>query len=349
MIDHNQPFNPEAVQHAAAKLVASGRWTTGEECAALEADFARLTGREGAVAVASGLSALRLALAAIGVSAGDEVIVPAYSCVALPNAVLALGAVPVAVDIDPRTYNLDVDACGRACSTRTKAITAVHTFGLPCNIEELRKVGPPVIEDCAHALGFSVKGRPIGSSADVVVTSFYSTKLVGAGQGGAVAADDPGVLERVRDFRDYTDKPPSAVRLNDRMTDICAVMARVQLSALTDVLQRRARLAAVYLDALADRTLDQPLKVDERCWYRFTIEVGKHDGCDARSAVVALRAAGVGAARPVEPWLGAALADYGAAAAAYDRVVSLPLYPDLDVGRVPQVAEAVRQLSATAT
>ncbi len=343
-VPHNRLTHGREEADAVRAVVESGHWAAGSETAALEADLARLTGRGEAVAVGSGFGALRLALMALGVGTGDEVVVPAYCCVALPNAVLALGAIPVAADVTPGTWCLDVAVAEKAVTSRTKAIIAVHSFGVAADMTSLKDVGPPIIEDCAHGL---IEGG-MGGQGDVTVTSFYATKLVAAGEGGAVLADDPAITAAVRAARDYGDQPASALRQNDKITDLCAALARVQLTRLPEMIERRAELARTYLKSFSalyeEGAFTLPQDIPGRVWYRFCLGVE-----NAEEWVAELEREEVGADKPVWDWREeggpARLGSCPAVDAAYKSLLSLPLYPSLSAGEQKQVCAAVRGIA----
>lgn len=324
-IPHNRLTHDAAERDAVAAVVASGYWAQGPQVAALEDQLAKAAGRSSAVATGSGLGALRLALIAAGVGPGDEVIVPAYGCVALANAVLACGAAPVIADVRAGDWNLDPASVSACMSAQTRAVIAVHTFGTPAPVAALRHDGVTVIEDCAH--GLLVGG--MGALGDMAITSFYATKLVGAGMGGAVLAG-AGEAARIQALRDYEDQPADGLRLNDKMTDMAGALARCQLQRLPAMIERRAALARRYLEAfapLAQRgVLALPEMLGERVWYRFAVESLAMDAVDA---VERLRALGIGADLPVFDWRARDAAACPVADRAYRRLVSLPLYPML--------------------
>jgi dTDP-4-amino-4,6-dideoxygalactose transaminase len=283
------------------------------------------------VCVASGLSALRLALGALGVTQGARVLVPAYSCVALANACLSWGAEPVPVDIESDTWNLDARRCREAVSeVGAKAVIAVNTFGAPADLTYGQNTRIPIIEDCAHAFGLDVDGRPLGGRSEIGILSFYATKLLGGGEGGAVLTNRADVFEFVNSARDYSDKLPDAHRMNDKMSDVEASLVLAQLERLPEMVAKREALALRYIDLLSSApsgTLFRlPPRDEKRIWYRFVVEVLSGD---AQQFVEELRQEGVDAALPVNDWRlpGGPVAQ--TADRVYRRLLSLPLYPIL--------------------
>lgn len=314
-------------------MVRSGHLAQGPRCAELEKVWCELTGTASAATVSSGLGALRLALHSLGVGQGDEVVMPAYSCVALLNATLALGATPVLADVIPGEWTLDPQDAAYRLSHRTKAIIAVNLFGMPTRIAELRTLGPPIIEDCAHGIAGWMRG-------DLSIGSFYATKMHGAGEGGIVAGA-PDLIERVRRARDYGDQAPNAQHLNDKMSDIEAAVALVQLRRRDEIHQLRAERASRYDAALVPGAI-RP--ADARVWYRYVVHVQR-----AEEVCEWMKARGVCVEQPV--W------DYGWAEGlpvsqdAFRHLVSLPLYPDLtdeeQTTVIDRLAQCLREDSRT--
>jgi perosamine synthetase len=340
-IPHNSLTHGPEEREAVARVVASGYWAGGPALAGLESALAAAAGVQHAVGVASGLAALRLALIALDIRAGDEIIVPAFSCVALPTAALAIGARPVPVDVSPGTWNIDVAAVKAALTRSTRAIVAVHTFGLPAEIEELRSLGLPVIEDCAHCFGIEARGGPIGSLGEVAILSFYATKLMGGGEGGAVLTNREELARRIRQQRSYVDQPADGTRLNDKMSDIVAALATCQLERLPRMIEARERIAAAYNDAFSRSPKPAaacvlPVSTERRVWYRYALESRT---LAAQDVVARLAAEGVEADLPVWDWLKSGA--FPVARRAYASLVSLPIYPTLTASQVQRVSATV--------
>jgi dTDP-4-amino-4,6-dideoxygalactose transaminase len=341
-VPHNRLTFGEAEARAAAEAVASGQWVGGPRVHALERRLAQRAGRAHAIAVASGLAALRLGLKALGVGRGDEVIVPGYACVALANAALALGATPIAADVGD-DWNLDPRAVAAVRTSRTRAVIAVNTFGAPADVTGLRRAGVPVIEDCAHGFGLAIADGVLGGRSDLAALSFHATKLVGAGEGGAVVTERPDVAQVVRAWRDYGDEPPDGTRLNDKLSDIHAAIALCQLDRLDDMIEARHTRAQRYharLAPIARRTgaFRLPAGSALRVWYRYAIELSERTAADV---VDGLRRLGIGAARPVTDWRPTGGAPCPGADRASARLVSLPLFPTLRDDEQDRVCDAL--------
>jgi len=345
-VPHSKPSLGLAESEAVKSVLASGHLTQGPVVHQFEASWCRHTMTAFAACTGSGLGALRLSLVALEVGAGDEVIVPAYSCVALLNAVLAVGATPVLADVTRDHWTIDAADVQRRMTRRTKAIVAVHLFGMPA---ELSSLGLPVIEDCAHGIGGRCGGKPFGASGTLSLASFYGTKLLAGGEGGIVAGQDRLLIERVRRARDYGDQEANALHLNDKMTEIEAALVGAQLSRLPELLSRRAERAARYqatLSALADGGIVAlPLDVPGRIWYRYPVRLLDHD---ALAVCQWMAAHGVRAEQPVWDLRTSRFwsQEFPVTAEAFDRLVSLPLYPDLIDAQQERVVETFKQCLA---
>jgi len=331
-VPHSRPSISDAEVEGAAAVVRSGHLAQGPRVAELERQWAEATGNSGSVAVSSGVAALRLALLALDVGPDEEVIVPTYSCVALLNAVLALGGVPRLADVLQDDWTLDPADVERLQGPRTRAIIAVHLFGYPAKMKRLLSFGVPVVEDCAHGIGgHTHEGSAYGGAGSISIASFYATKMLCGGEGGMIAANDAKLLDRVRQAREYGDQPPDGRHLNDKMTDVEAAIILAQLSRLPDMLNQRRERAARYTDQLQSLAkqglLVLPSDVPGRIWYRYAVRLTQSF---AHELVKSLRDYGISCEQPV--WdLRAAVSDADAPVSGlgFDRVLSLPLYPGL--------------------
>ncbi|MCX7901509.1 MAG: DegT/DnrJ/EryC1/StrS family aminotransferase, partial [Burkholderiaceae bacterium] len=201
-----------------------------------------------------------LAMLALGIGAGDEVIVPTLTYVASVNAVTYTGALPVFVDSQPDTWQIDPDDVRRRLTPRTKAIMAVHLYGHPCDMDALRAIAREhrvfLIEDCAEAIGSYYKGRHVGSFGDIATFSFFGNKTITTGEGGMVVSNDPTLMQRARHLKGqglaaHREYWHDVVGYNYRMTNVCAAIGVAQLERLEDFLARKRALAAAYRDGLA--------------------------------------------------------------------------------------------------
>lgn len=342
-IPHSRPYFGREEVDAVGRVIESGHIAQGREVESLEREWAAASGTLGSVCVGSGLAALRLALHAVGVGAGSEVIVPAYSCIAVLNAVLALGASPVLADVTVDDWTLDPASVARLRTSKTAAIVAVHLFGMPAAMRALHDFGLPVIEDCAHGIGGRVHGKPFGGYSTASIASFYATKMIAAGEGGVVASDRRDVLDVVRGARNPSDQRPSGTYLNDKLTDMEAAVARVQLSRLSWTLAERAVRARRYSEMLQGLggLCVQPHDIDGRIWYRYAIRLTSLTAAEAGRR---LHESGIDADQPVWDLRGVVSfpQELRGASLAFDRVLSLPLYPDLTAAEQQRVCDALR-------
>lgn len=340
LVPHSRPTLDEDHVQAVARVVRSGHLAQGEVTRRFEQELARLVGVRDGVATSSGTAALHLALLALGVGPGDEVVLPSYTCVALLHAVRHVGATPRLVDLEPHGYNLSVAEVRRHLTRRTRAILVPHMFGTPADVAELSGLGVPVVEDIAQSLGAKVDGRPVGSFGTVAVCSFYATKVITTGEGGMLLSDSEVVLRRARDLRDYDGRRHLRPRFNYKMTDLQAALGLCQLRRLPEFLHRRRQLAARYTAHLRSLGL-QPPPVPPRAapiYYRYVFPVP-----DAATAAASMRRAGVECKPPVFLPLHRYLGQTGfpRTERAHRTALSVPLYPSLTEEEVTQVLEAL--------
>lgn len=248
---------------ALVRVVRSGWLMQGSKVEEFEDRFAVYTGAKYAIAVSSGTAALHLALLACGIGRGDEVILPSFSFIASANSVIYVGARPVFVDIERRTYNIDIDKVTPAITKKTKAIMPVHQAGLPADMDKISHIAKKhklvVIEDAACALGSEYKGKKIGANSKLTCFSFHPRKIISTGEGGMVTTDDIEQAEKIIGLRqhylmynsknrknNFVYQEYSRVGYNYRMTDLQAAIGLCQLNKLGIILKKRRELAAVY-------------------------------------------------------------------------------------------------------
>ncbi len=344
------------LDNAIGRVLASGWYVLGPEVEGFEREFAALVGTGHCVGVGNGLDAIELALRALGVNTGDEVIVPANTYIATWLAVTRLGALVVPVEPDPETYNLDPGRVEAAITPRTRAIVAVHLYGRPADMDPFLEIartrGIKVVEDAAQAHGARYKGKPVGSLGDAAAWSFYPTKNLGAlGDGGAVTTNDPDLADRVRALRNYGSrmKYVNEIRgVNSRLDELQAAVLRVKLPLLDDWNQRRRRVAARYLDGLRGTALRLPSTAPgvDPVWHLFVV---KSDARDRLQEHLKENDVQTLIHYPIPPHLQAAYADLGYPVGAFpiaERIhrecLSLPIGPHLTDDQVADVINAVR-------
>jgi len=276
----------EEVQLAFARVVQSGQFVLGPECQRLEEEIAALCGAQFGVGCASGSDALLLALMAIELQPGDEVIVPSFTFFATASAVWRLGAKPIFVDLDPATFNIDPSQVAAAITDRTKAIIPVHLFGRCADMSPIvslaEKHNLRVIEDAAQAIGAIYQGQPAGSLGDIACFSFYPTKnLGGCGDGGMLTTSNDELANRLRLLRGHGMHPRyhhSLVGINSRLDSLQAAALRIKLPHLLNWNRQREKNVASYLELFRQSGLDERLEVprsDEsgHVWNQFTVRV----------------------------------------------------------------------------
>ena len=339
---------------AADRVLRSARFILGPDDEALERVLAALAGVRHAVGVASGTDALRLALAALGVGPGDEVLTPAFSFVASASTIVMAGATPVFVDIDPATYALDVEAAAHAITRRTRAIVAVHLYGHPAPMDRVialaRAHGLAVVEDAAQAIGAAWQGRPVGAWGDAACLSFYPTKNLGAcGDGGMLVTDRDDVADRVRRLRQHGDTGRYRhveLGYTSRLDELQAALLRVKLSHLSAWTEARRRLATRYGARLAGLPLELPRERPgaRHVYHLYTVRHAQRD-----ALAKALADAGIGTAIhypipvPAQPMFGRPAEQWREASRAAREVLSLPCFAELRDDEVDAVADAVRR------
>ncbi|MES2902615.1 MAG: DegT/DnrJ/EryC1/StrS family aminotransferase [Pseudomonadota bacterium] len=346
------------VHAAVARVVDSGWYVGGPELTRFEGDWAAYCGAAHCVGVANGLDALHLALRAVGVGPGDEVIVASNGYIATQLAVTMAGATPVPVEPDPATHNLDPARIEAAITAKTKAILPTHLYGQPADLDAIGAVAEAhallVIDDAAQAHGAAIRGRKVGGSgAAITCWSFYPSKNLGAlGDGGAVTTDDPELAARVRRLGNYG----SDVRyvnqdlgVNSRLDPIQAAVLGVKLGRLDQWNQRRAAVAAFYQDALADcdgLTLPHVPNWADPAWHLYVVATPDRDRLAARLAEAGVQTL---IHYPIPPHRQQAYAAQGLAEGSLPiaeslagQVLSLPIGPHLGMDNAARVADAVR-------
>jgi dTDP-4-amino-4,6-dideoxygalactose transaminase len=339
------------IDAAVARVLDSGWYILGPEVEAFEAEWAAYCEATHAVGVANGLDALTLALRALGVGPGDEVIVPSNTYIATWLAVSGVGATPVPVEPDPDTHNIDPTRIEAALTPRTRALLPVHLYGQPADLDPIldiaRRHNLRVIEDAAQAHGARYKGQRIGAHGDIVCWSFYPGKNLGAlGDAGAVTTNDAGLAERVALLRNYGSRQKyvnEEAGVNSRLDPLQAAILRVKLKVLDDWTERRRNIAETYMDGLADSGLILPHVPDwaEPVWHLFVVRSPARDILQ-----VQFTEAGVGTLihYPIPPHMQGAYTSLGLAPDALplarqlaSEVLSLPMGPHLQVSSIQEI------------
>ena len=344
------------IDAALHRVLDSGWYILGPEVDAFEAEWAAYCEADHAVGLANGLDALILAIRALDIGPGDEVIVPSNTYIATWLAVTAVGARPVPVEPDPATHNIDPARIAAAMTPATRALLPVHLYGQPADIDPIlalaRQHGLAVIEDAAQAHGARYKGQRIGAHGDVVCWSFYPGKNLGAlGDGGAITTNRADLADRIRVLRNYGSRVKyvnEVQGVNSRLDPIQAAVLRAKLPHLDAWTERRSAIAAAYAEGLRDNGLILPHVPDwaEPAWHLYVVRSPDRDVLQKR-----LAEAGVGTLihYPIPPHMQEAYADLGLAPDALPlarqlagEVLSLPIGPQLPLADAARAIDAVR-------
>jgi perosamine synthetase len=357
-----RPVLGEEEELAVLEVLRSGQLSLGPRVPAFERAFAERLGVAHASAVSSGTAGLHLALRAVGVDEGDEVVTSPFSFVASANSILFERARPVFADIDPVTLNLDAAAAAAAVTPRTTAILPVHIFGYPADLPAFEALGLPLVEDACEALGaVHADGTAVGARGHPAVFGFYANKQLTTGEGGMVTTADAAVKERLDSERNQGRAPDMGwldhdrLGFNYRLSDLQAAIGLVQLQRLEGMLAGRARAAARYRDALEDLERERGLGLpcpdmdgDRRGWFVFVVQVPP--GHERDAVIGALRERGV-QCKPYLPAIhlmsfyrerfGHREGEFPVCEDIAARSVALPFFPEITEDQIARVAESL--------
>lgn len=346
------------INQAVLEVLASGRYIGGAAIENFEKSFAQYIGSEIAIACNSGTDALFLALRALDIGAGDEVITTPFTFIATAETISAVGATPVFIDIDPQTFNLDLNQIEAAITPKTKAIIPVHLFGQPVNMTKLMAIADAhqlkVIEDCAQCTGAEWAGKRVGSIGQIGCFSFYPTKNLGAcGDGGAITTNNPEIASKLKMLRDhgrYSGYYHEALGVNSRLDAVQAVILQIKLRYLDSWNQNRTRIADRYfsfLSSIPGITPPQAIAGGQSVWNQYTIRV--HENRDQLKAD--LLSKGVNSMiyypiplhlQPVYKSLGYQPGQLPESDRAAAQVLSLPMFPELSEEQQDQVIYSLK-------
>jgi dTDP-4-amino-4,6-dideoxygalactose transaminase len=347
------------VEAAIKNVCDNTAFILSDDMKAFEAEFASYCGAKHGVGVANGTEALFLALLALDIGQGDEVIVPANTFIATAAAVSHTGATPVFVDCDPETYCIDLGKVGAAITSRTKAIMPVHLYGHPADMDAIggiaRSNGLKVIEDCAQGHGTLYKGRHVGSFGDAAGFSFYPSKTLGAyGDAGMVLTNDEAVFEKLKLLRDNgrtSWNEHAMIGYNSRLDGIQAAILRVKLKHLDRWVEARRSHAKQYAQLLADvKGVALPIEKSDakHSYYVYVVRVANRD-----AVMDQLKEKGCGCAihypvplhlQPAFAFLGGREGDHPVAERYAKEIISIPMFPELTEAQVAEAAGIIRDV-----
>jgi perosamine synthetase len=343
------------------KVILSGQLVQGEKVIALEEEFSRLHDLPFAIAVSNGTAALHLALLALGVGPGDEVLVTAYSFVASANAIVLAGAKPVFCDTALDSYNMNHEILSGLITGQTKAIIVVHEFGMPARVEEIMAFAKihdlPVIEDAACALGSIVAGKRLGTFGEISCFSFHPRKLITCGEGGMILTSNKGIDSFLRSMRNHgldsgsESRTYSRAGFNYRLSDISAALLLPQLSRLPEIVSRRNQIANRYLHEITNSQISLPVVNGSYTYNWQTFPIRLNDLTQRNAFIEYAHAKGVSALKPAqfipsEPFyssMGVDVDVYPNAKALQDEAVALPMFELMNEEDVNLVIEVCNE------
>lgn len=361
------------LENAVLSVLRSGEYILGGKGLELERQIAKVCGCDHGIGVANGTDALELALWALDIGAGDEVITPSFTFAATGEAVLMRGAKPVFVEVDEKTFNIDTNKIEALITKNTKAIMPVHLYGMPSNMDSImalaKEYSLKVIEDNAQAIGASYKDKPTGAFGDLACISFYPTKNLGAcGDAGMIVTNNADLAERLRKLRAHGMKKRyhhEELGINSRLDEIQAAILLTKLPYLNKWNARRAEIAQTYNEALKNinwlglPSIPQDSSITH-VWHQYTVTVNiassnNDDGGTTRDAVIAkLSEHGIGSMcyypiplhlqQPYSPF-GYRKGDFPITEKLAQRVISLPMYPELTDEEIQTVASTLNKIS----
>ena len=351
----------DELREAFEAVLPVGKYTLGRQLAAFEAEWAAYCDSAHAIGISSGTAALHLALRALGVGPGDEVITVPNSYVATVFAISYTGALPVFVDVDPATGNMDPTRVAAAVGARTKAILPVHLYGACADIDAIRRAAPgiPIVEDAAHAHGATYEGRKAGSLGDLAAFSFYPSKVLGAlGDGGALTTADDDLDARIRQLRYMGQRGTKHQHLvlgyQERLDELQAAFLRVKLRGLEAQLAGRRRVAARYGEWLSGTPVEVPAHdpTGRHAYYMYTVLVPDREALRAHLDARGIRTQLIyptlvpdQGAYATSPWRTADALEV--ARSLVPRLLCLPMFAELTDDEVDRVGRSIRDFYAT--
>lgn len=344
-IPHSRPTIKSSDVKRVSQILQSGCIAQGKNVLDFEGKISRFFNVKGAVATSSGTSALHLALLALDIGPGDEVLIPSFVCSALLNPVAYVGAQPRIADVNPDDFNISLTDIKKKLTQKTKAIIVPHMFGCPAEIKNILRLGVPVIEDCAQSIGADYEGKKAGSFGLLSICSFYATKVMTTGEGGMVVSNQRKLLDKIRDLRAYDNAIDDGIRYNYKMTDFQAGLGLSQISHLPDFIRRRKEIARCFRQGFADLAFDIPRLGSQRdhIYFRYVIKLRQGQ----KKWMKKLNNKGIAVARPVFKPLHQYVRQTSCPVSdeLMNQCVSIPIYPGLTDQQVRYIIDCMKNQS----
>ena len=344
MIEHSKPTLGKDELCALREVIATNYPAEGWAVKKFENSLSEYIGAKGAVATSTGTLALYLALLCLGIQPKDEVVVPCYVCRSVLNAVLYIKAKPVLCDVNIADYNISFTDAKVKITQKTKAIIVPHMFGCPAEIDKFRKLGIPVIEDCAHSIGAEYKGKKVGNWGDLSIFSFEGTKYITTGEGGMVLANSKQLLEKLKQLKE-PESLDYKIKYTYRMTNLQAAIGIVQLLKLKSFIKKRRRIADIYNQAFSNLNIELPKEPSKglHIFHRYMIKIrGDIDQfmrcCYKKSVKVK---------QPIKPYplnryLNLSSKNFPNTAYIMKSAVSTPIYPSLTNKEIKIIIDTIK-------
>ena len=346
----------DEIKNAAIRVLESRRYVKGEEAKKLEEEFAEFVRAKYGIATNSGTSALHVALLAIGIKRGDEVIVPSHTFIATVSPVVHIGAKPVFAEIDEETYTINPEDIRKKITERTKAIMPVHLYGHPCNMDEIKEIAEEhdlkIIEDACQAHGAEYKGKKVGSIGDIAAFSFFPSKnMTVAGDGGMIVTNNEEYAIKAKALVDQgriagKKYEHDFVGFNYRMSEILAAIGRVQLKHLPEWIEKRREVAGIY-DEILEEDVVLPM---EKEWAKhvYHLYVIRHEERDKLKEFLKEKGIATGIHYPIPVHLQPSMREYGNVKLEVTEkiareILSIPMHPQMEREDVEYVANAIKE------
>lgn len=345
IIPHSKPFLDQKDIEAVTQTIRSGFIAPGPEVKKLEERLANYIGVKGIFATNSGTSALHLALLALGIKKGDKVILPSLVCYCLLDPINYIGARPCLADIDPETCNIDTEEIKKKIDKKVKAIIVPHMHGQPADIDKILSLGIPIIEDCAQSLGANYRQKKVGSYGDISMFSFFATKLITTGMGGAIATNSSKLLKKIQDVGDNYYRKEYQVRYNYRISDLQASLGLSQLKKLDKFIQQRKKIAQKYNQAFKKTNIGILIvgPGQSHVYFRYILRLNQN----VNTVIPKIKKYNIICSTldyPLHRYLKLNPKDFPNTEEAFKKYLSIPIYPSLTPTQIKYIIKVLKEL-----